>query len=173
VVAEVSMTVVLLIAAGLLLRSYAELSAVEIGFPAEGLLVAETPLSPARYADSPRRPDFVASVLGRLEGMPGVRSAGYVNYLPLTFPGGKAFFLVEGRPAPTPQDVSSQMAVNRVVSPRYLATLGVPLLRGRHFDERDGTESPPAVIIKKRWREGSGARRTPSAAGSGSAPRRR
>ena len=146
VVAEVTMTVVLLVAAALLLRSYAELTAVDIGFRAEGVLVAETPLSPAKYGDPSRRSAFTAQVVERLESLPGVRSAGFVNYLPLTFPGGRSAFLIEGRPAPAP-DRPALMAVNRAVSARYLSTLGVPLLRGRHFDARDRADSTPSVII--------------------------
>ena len=89
------MTVVLLVAAGLLLRSYSELRVVDVGFPADGLLVAETPLAPSRYGDVQRRGRFVADVLQRLDGLPGVESAGYVNYLPLTFPGGRSGFQID------------------------------------------------------------------------------
>ena len=147
VVAEVALTVVLLTAAGLLLRSYSQLSVVDIGFPAGGLLVGETPLSPLRYRGTPRRAQFVADVLQRFETLPGVESAGYVNYLPMTFPGGRNGFAIEGRPAPTPTQVPRQLAINRAITPDYLRTLGVPLRRGRYFDQRDGPDAPGVVII--------------------------
>jgi predicted permease len=147
VVAEVALTVVLLTAAGLLLRSYSQLSVVDIGFPARGLLVGETPLAPSRYRGTPRRAQFVADVLQRLQALPGVESAGYVNYLPMTFPGGFNGFAIEGRPAPTATQVPRQMAINRAITPDYLRTLGVPVRRGRYFEERDGADAPGVVII--------------------------
>jgi predicted permease len=167
VVTEVALTVVLLIAAALLLRSYATLSRVEMGFPRGGLLVAETPLAPARYGDSARRVQFVAAVLERIERTPGVVSAGYVNYLPLTFPGGRIGFLIEGRQLPPavtgfaaggPAQSQGareprQLAVNRAISPEYLATLGVPLLQGRHFDARDRVGAPMTAIINRTMAE--------------------
>jgi predicted permease len=86
-------------------------------------------------------------VLDRIEQQPGVVSAGYVNYLPMTFPGGRAGFAIEGRPAPRIEQ--RQVGVNRAISPGYLATLGVPLLRGRHIDERDRAGAPPVVVINE------------------------
>jgi putative ABC transport system permease protein len=149
VVAEVSMSVVLLVAAGLLLRSFVALSSVDIGFSPQGLVVAETPLSPATYGSSSRRLDLVTRVVERVRSLPGIVSAGYVNYPPLTFPGGRSAFFLEGRPEPPPEEMSRQMAVNRAVSAGYLPALGVPLRHGRHFDDRDRAGATPAVIINE------------------------
>jgi predicted permease len=146
VVVEVAMTMVLLISAGLLLRSYQKLGAVNIGFPVHGLVVAETPLSSRRYAGAARREAFVDAVLERVRSQPGVTAAGYVSHSPLSFPGGRQGIAVDGRPSPPPGQLPP-MAVNRSISPGYLEALGVPLLRGRHIDARDGSTTPPVVVI--------------------------
>jgi len=147
IVGEVSLTFILLIAGALLLRSYTRLSDTNPGLRPQGLVVAETPLSSSRYGTMARRSDLVARVLERIEQQPGVVSAGYVNYAPMTFPGGRAGFAIEGRPAPTVDE--RRVAINRAISPGYLATLGVPLLRGRHIEQRDGPASPPVVVINE------------------------
>jgi len=148
-VAEVAMTVVLLVAAGLLLRSYAAVESVELGFPSQGLLVAETPMSPSRYGEGPRRAALVSAVLDRVGQLPGVVSAGYVNYLPLVFKGGRVGFTIDGRPTPAPGQFPQQIASDRAVSPDYFRTMGIPLVAGRHFDERDGQGAPLAVMINQ------------------------
>jgi putative ABC transport system permease protein len=148
VVGEVAMTMVLLISAGLLLRSYQKLSAVNIGFPVHDLIVAETPLSSRRYARGARRDAFVGAVLQRVRSQPGVTAAGYVSHSPLSFPGGRQGIAIDGRPAPPPGQLPP-MAINRSISPGYLQALGVPLLRGRHIDERDGAATPRIVVINE------------------------
>ena len=150
VVAEVTLTVVLLVAAGLLLRSYAHVLAIDPGFQPENLLIAETILSPAKYATFERRLAFYDRALERVNALPGVSAAAYVNYPPLVFKGGRALFTIEGRPAPAPEDFTRYIASDRVVSEAYFSTLRVPLIRGRQFDQRDGPDAPLAVIINEK-----------------------
>ena len=147
VVAEIAFTVVLLAAAGLLLRSYATVLAVDPGFRADHLLVAETVLSPTQYADPAARSDFYRRVLERVRALPGVAAAGYASFPPLTIRGGKAYVRVEGQPAPRPEDTQKQIVSDRVVTPGYLETLGVPLLRGRPLDARDDANAPLVALI--------------------------
>jgi putative ABC transport system permease protein len=149
VVVEMTLTVLLLVGAGLLLQSYWRLRQVDPGFRSDGLLTVETVLSPSKYAEGSRREAFVQEVLERVRALPGVVSSGYVNYLPLTIKGGSIVFSIDGRPIPPPGQLPTQTANNRAASADYLRTMGIPLLRGRLFDARDGAEAPPVVVINE------------------------
>jgi putative ABC transport system permease protein len=151
VVAEISLTIVLLVAAGLLLRSYANVLAVPPGFQTSRLLIAETVLSPSKYGEVAARSAFYGRVLDRVRALPGVTAAGYVNYPPLTFKGGRGYFSIEGEPPPQPEDVVRHLAIDRSISPGYLQTLGVPLVQGRYLDERDADGAPVAVIVNQKY----------------------
>ena len=156
VVAELSLTVVLVVAAGLLLRSYANVLAVDPGFTPGNLLVVETALPPSKYENTQRRRAFHSAVLQRLAETPGVTAAGFANFPPLTFKGGRAFITAEGQPPPPPGAGSRNMAINRVSSPGYFGALGTPLLRGRDFDARDADSRLPVAIVNqamadRRW----------------------
>lgn len=149
VVAEMTLTVVLLVAAGLLLRSYSAVLATDPGFEPRGLLLAETVLSPTDYAAHSERVRFTTEVLRRLKSVPGVRNASFTNYPPLIFKGGRITIAIEGRPAPTPENFIRFITSGRSVSADYFTTLGVPLLRGRVFDERDDANAPGTVVINQ------------------------
>jgi len=149
VVGEITSTVVLLVAAGLLLRSYAEVLAVDPGFQPRNLLVGETVLPPVRYSAQPSRTAFYRGVLERVHRIPGVAAAGYVNYPPLTLKEGRGYLTIEGQPPPPLEHRARQVVSWRVSSPRYLVALGVPLVRGRHLGERDGPDAPPAVVVNE------------------------
>jgi putative ABC transport system permease protein len=156
VVGEIALTVVLLAGAGLLLRSYQAVLAVDPGFDAERLLVAETVLAPTTYANPADRDAFYRRVLERVTALPGVASAGYTNYAPLAFKGGQTLVQAEGQPPPEPTEVVRNTAMNRSASPGYLETLGVPLISGRLFDERDTRDGARTVVInqslaRQRW----------------------
>ena len=151
VVAEISLTIMLLVAAGLLLRSYANVLAVPPGFQPSGLLIAETLLSPQKYDTLAARSAFYNSVLDRVRALPTVTSAGYVNYPPLTFKGGRSSYLIEGEPPLRPEDIVRHMALNRSITPGYLETLGVPLVRGRHLDPRDHEGAPLTVVVNEQF----------------------
>jgi putative ABC transport system permease protein len=149
VVAEIALTVVLLAGAGLLLRSYVAVLSVDPGFDAEGVLVAETVLPAARYPAPADRDAFYRRVLERVRSLPGVENAGYTSYAPLMFRGGRALVLVEGRPRPEPSEIPSSLASNRSASSGYLETLGVQLVRGRFFDERDTRDGVRVAVINE------------------------
>ncbi len=149
VAAEIALTVVLLAGAGLLLRSYQAVLAVDPGYDADGLLLAETALAPARYANPADRNAFYREVLERVAALPGVDGAGYTSYAPLMFDGGRAMVLVEGRPRPEGSEISRSLALNRAVSPGYFAALGVPLVSGRFLDERDALAADRTVVINE------------------------
>ncbi|RPI61081.1 MAG: FtsX-like permease family protein, partial [Lysobacterales bacterium] len=149
VVAEIALTVVLLAGAGLLLRSYAAVLAVDPGFEAEGLLLAETVLPDARYSNAPDRDAFYKRVLENVRELPGVESAGYTSYAPLSFRGGRALVLVEGRPRPEGSAISQNIVANRSASPGYFETLGVGLMSGRLFDDRDVRDGARVAVINE------------------------
>jgi putative ABC transport system permease protein len=149
VVAEMTLTVVLLAAAGLLLRSYAAVLAVDPGFRPDHLLVVETGLSSTKYSEPARRSDFYDRVRERVTALPGVTSAGFVNIPPLVSKGGRIFIAVEGQPAPRTEELSRNIVANRVAGSGYLETLGAPLIRGRLFDARDNRDSALSVVINQ------------------------
>jgi len=149
VVAEVALTVVLLAGAGLLLRSYAAVLAVDPGFDAEGVLLVDTPLSPGRYPDAADRDAFYQRVLERVRALPGVESAGYTNFAPLVVKGLRSITVVEGRPRPTEAEMFRTVAQDRGISPGYLETLRVPLVSGRAIDARDTRDATPVALVNE------------------------
>ncbi len=143
VVSEVALTVVLLIGAGLLIRSFERLAAVPAGFSAEHVLSARLSLPQGRYSDAAGRARFVARVLERLRAAPGVLSAGVISRLPL-LPGNSTRSLdIKGR-ASNDNDLAPDYLV---ASPEYFRSMGIRLLRGRMFTDRDDARAPAVVLI--------------------------
>ncbi len=145
-VAEVSLSLVLLIAVGLLLTSFARLQQVKPGFEPGGVLTAELALPPTRY-DWQKLVAFYEQLYQRLSTLPGSTSAALTDRVPLTGGQTPAPVAIVGRPIPP---LSERAQANRhLVSPRYFATLGIPLLAGRDFDERDSSRVPHVVIVNE------------------------
>jgi predicted permease len=145
-VAEVSLSLMLLIAAGLLLTSFARLQQVEAGFEPEGVFTAQIVLPPQRY-DRDRLVAFYEQLDQRLAVLPGSTSAALTDRLPLTGAQTPAPVAVVGRPVPP---MSERPHANRhLVSPRYFGTLGIPIRRGRDFDERDSARVPHVAIVNE------------------------
>lgn len=153
VVAEITLTVVLLAAAGLLLRSYTHVLAVDPGFQPDHLLIVETALPATKYAELANRSAFYEDVLERVRALPGVAGAGYANYAPLLFKGGRVAVSIEGGPAVTAENIMQHIVSDRVVTAGYLETLGVPVLGGRLFDARDTATAPLTAVINQRMAE--------------------
>jgi predicted permease len=103
--------------------------------------------SDSRYRDFTARLRFYRSVLDRVTAIPGVISAGYTTFLPLTNAGGTSGFIIEGAPPPPPGQVND--ANHRVISADYLKTIGVQLRAGRFFRDSDGPDAPPVAIINE------------------------
>jgi putative ABC transport system permease protein len=149
VVVEVALSLVLLVGAGLMIRSFLRLQQVDPGFNVDNLLTFDLIAPRARYPEDANVADFYQRVVARLKETPGVQSAAASSALPL---GGGGFylgraFLLEGTPAP-PNGEEYEGQWN-VVSPGYFDTLGIRLLRGRDFTERDTADSTPVMIINK------------------------
>src|SRR5262245_33889820 len=146
-IAEVALAVVLLIGAGLLIRSFANLLNVEPGFRAANLLTCRLTLPSPRYDDDARRAQFQVQVLQRLVESPGVESVGAINHLPMTDFDFGVWLQVEGRPGDRSQRKPSTPL--GLVNQDYFRTLEIPLRMGRIFDERDTAESPRVVILSE------------------------
>jgi putative ABC transport system permease protein len=147
VVAEVALALVLLISAGLMIKSFLKLQSVNPGFNSQNLLTVKLLLPGSKYGEDHQRVAFFRQLLSRIESLPGVRSAGAVSFLPFTSLGSATSFTIEGRPAP-PAGEKHTLDV-RVCDPNYFRTMGIPLLRGRNFTEKEATEVSHVVIINE------------------------
>lgn len=147
VMSEIALAVVLLVGAGLMMKSLVRLLQANVGFKTQNLLTMTVLLPASKYGtDVPKRVSFVEQMKDRVQSLPGVASAGTVNILPLV-PGNTTRFYVEGDPIPVPgQETECNI---RTVNDTYFQTLGVPLLAGRMFDERDKPDGPGVAIIGK------------------------
>jgi predicted permease len=147
-VAEVSLSLVLLIAAGLLVTSFARLQAVQPGFQPEGVFTAQLALPPQRYSGD-ALVTFYERLFERLAALPTGSTAALTDRVPLTGGQTPAPVAVVGRPLPP---MSERAQANRhLVSPRYFETLGIPLRVGRDFDERDNARMPHVAIINEKF----------------------
>jgi predicted permease len=145
-VAEVSLSLVLLIAAGLLVTSFARLQAVQPGFQPDGVFTAQLALPPQRYAGE-ALVTFYQRFFERLAALPAGSVAALTDRVPLTGGQTPAPVAVVGRPLPP---MSERAQANRhLVSPRYFETLRIPLRAGRDFDERDSALMPHVAIINE------------------------
>ena len=146
VVAEVAVSLVLLIGAGLLINSFLRLRHVDPGFRTDNLLTMSVVLPEQKYPDQARRSAFYDEMIRRVEALPGVRAAAVTNWIPLVSQGDSVGVSVEGRPDPAPGQ-RRPVVVTRVVSPHYFRAMGIQLLRGRDFDERQDRVDSPAVVV--------------------------
>jgi len=144
VAAEIAMAMLLLVGAGLLLRSFSRLQEVPPGFQADHLLVADLPLSLTAYSKPQQRFEFFDRLVERAKSLPGVRSAGAASFLPVSGGGSALHFNVSGRPPKSPHDYI--VTGYRTITPNYFETLGMPLVQGRFFTAAD-TEKAPAVVV--------------------------
>ena len=145
VVAEVSLSLVLLVGAGLMIRSFQLLREVNPGFESQGVVTMAAAVSRAKFSGPLEEVSFFERVLDRVRTLPGVVSAGVVDDIPLGSGGSHQPIQVEGRPVVA---MSEQPEVDvRVISPGYLNALRVPVLRGRDFDRTDAAGRPAATLI--------------------------
>ena len=142
---EVGLTVVLLVGAGLMLKSYERLRTTKLGAITENVLTMHLDLPQARYAERPQRLGFFETLLGRVRGLPGVQFAGFTTAAPGEGYYGDNGFLIQEHPPLPPGTM--QFAIHRWVDPAYFETLGIPFLRGRTFDENQRLDSANQVIL--------------------------
>jgi predicted permease len=148
VIAEVAVSFVLLIGAGLLISSFVHLRNLDPGFRADHLLTAKIDLPELKYPDKEHRIPFFDDVIRRVSALPGVQSAAIAGNLPLTYNGDSMYIGVEGIPDPPPDQ--QRDVIYRAIGPGYFSTMGIQLLKGRDFTEQDTTETGYAVVVSEK-----------------------
>jgi predicted permease len=146
VVLQVAATLVLLVGAGLMLRTLANLNAIELGFDPNNLLTMQVALPETRYAQPAQRVAFFERVVREIRALPGVHGAAFASTLPFQATGNTRFFGVEGRQN-LPGDVPD--ALFRVGTGEYLRTLGVTPIEGRLIDDRDSADAPLSLVVNE------------------------
>jgi putative ABC transport system permease protein len=157
VVAEIALSLILLVGAGLLVRSFISLMKINPGFNPENVMTMQIVLPAAKYKEDPQRAAFFSSLIQKAQSVPGVQQASVVNYLPLGGANSSDAYLVEGQPEPQPGNENDGRY--RVCSPEYFQTMGISVLQGRGFTADDKAGATPVVIVnetlaKKHWPNG-------------------
>jgi putative ABC transport system permease protein len=148
VIAEVAVSFILLIGAGLLINSFLHLRNLDPGFRVDHLLALNVDLSEVKYPDNARRTAFFDEIVRRVQALPGVRSVAVAGNLPFTYNGDSMGIAVEGIPDPSPDEWPD--VIYRAVGPGYFGTMGIPLLRGRDFNEHDTMSSTMTVVVSEK-----------------------
>jgi predicted permease len=145
VVSEVALSLVLLIGAGLMVRSLWELRSVQPGFDPNNVVTMSIPLSANRFPSPSGQINFFQDVLQRVRALPGVDSAGMIDSLPLGGGGSHQPFSIEGRPV-LPMSEQPEVDV-RLITPGYLSAMRVPVIRGRNFSDADAADRQGTTLI--------------------------
>jgi predicted permease len=151
ILAEVTLSVVLLISAGLLLRALLRVQSVDPGFRSEGVLTLQTALPWPKYQVTAKRVAFYRRVLSEIQALPGVRDAGYISYLPMTMTGGIWPVNIDGK---TLDRSDGHTASLRFITPGFFSALRIPLQAGRNISESDAGDKLMVAVVS-----GSFARR--------------
>ena len=145
VVSEVSLSLVLLVGAGLMVKGFRTLLIHDMGFDHGHVLTFHVELPAAKYRDKDRIRGYYEQVLGNIAAMPGVESVACVTSLPSGWSWNWMEYTPEGRPSTRPGERPS--AISQVVSPAFFSALRIPLRQGRLFSEQDGPYAPPVAVI--------------------------
>lgn len=145
VVAEIALALAVLVGAGLLVKSFMRVQEVNPGFNPQGLLTMSVSLPDFKYGEAPQRANFYKQLIHDVSALPGVQSAGAVSVLPLSGQGSSGSFRIEGRDVPRGQ--SPPHGARWAATPDYFKTMGIPIIRGRYFEERDTADGKQVVII--------------------------
>jgi putative ABC transport system permease protein len=147
VVAEISLSLMLLAGAGLLMKDFLAILRTNPGFNADNVLTMGMMLPAAKYKEGEQLRAFYDELMRRARSLPGVESAALINHLPLSGSNSSSSFLVEGVPDPPPgQDFEGR---HRVCTPDYFKTMGITVVRGRSFTEADTADSRRVVIVNE------------------------
>ena len=145
VVAEIAISLVLLVGSGLLIRSFLALNRVNAGFDDRNLLTFDVSLSSKEFAEAPKVRRFFKQLLERIEALQGVQSAATTALLPLSGNDSENQFFITNRPRPSPSELP--LAMSYITSPGYLSAMKIPLLHGRFMEESDQLTSIPVMVI--------------------------
>jgi predicted permease len=147
VVVELALAVVLMLGAGLLVRSFNKLMAVDLGFDRENVLTFRVSLPRSKYPKPAQTAAFHKDLMQRLNALPGMQTAGMINHSPLAGHGLIAFIGIEGQP-PLDRKKDPPIGIG-VVDDEYFKTLKIPLLSGRQYDARDGADGQKVAIVNQ------------------------
>jgi putative ABC transport system permease protein len=147
VVSEVALSLMLLVGAGLMIRSFQKLQGVNPGFDAGNVLTMNAMVSRAKFSTPQQQINFFERVLQRIRTLPGVESAGVIDDLPLDNGGSHQPIAIEGRPV-VPMSEQPEVDV-RLISPGYMSALHVPILRGRDISDADSAGRPDVILISE------------------------
>jgi putative ABC transport system permease protein len=148
VATEIACSIVLLSLAGLLARSFAKLQDLDVGFERKHVLTARLSLPPGRYNDAAALARFAQDLRDRVRGVPGVTEVATSHSLPFSGVLSTVDFTIEGKPLPRREEIPELNY--HMVSPGLFRTLGIRLLAGREFDERDGAGAPAVIIVSQK-----------------------
>ena len=148
VVAQVALSLMLLVSSGLMIKSLMRLQAVDPGFDPNSVLSVSISLPRAKYSEAPKTIDFFQQLLVRVRQLPGVRAAGASSTPPFSGLGSATGFDIEGRPAPASKTDRPGTDV-RVIDQDYFRTMSIPLLKGRTFTDREVVQQSHVVIISE------------------------
>lgn len=148
VIAEVAVSFILLIGAGLLINSFMHLRNLDPGFRVDHLLTLNIDLSETKYPDNPKRTAFFDEVVRRVQALPGVRSVAVAGNLPFTYNGDSMPIGAEGIPDPPPDQRPD--VIFRAIGPGYFSTMGIPLVSGRDFNDQDTLDTTLTVIVSEK-----------------------
>ena len=147
VASEVALALVLLVGAGLMMRSFAALQRIDPGWDPRNVLTMVVSVGGTKQAEPDRRAVFYGELLARVRAVPGVRAAGLINHLPIAGDIWGLPYAVGGRPRPLRGE--SPVAAYRVVFPGYFRAMRIPLLRGRDVAESDGPSAAEVVVVNE------------------------
>jgi putative ABC transport system permease protein len=147
IVLEVAVSLVLLVGAGLLVKSFVNLRNTNPGFDPRRVMTASVSLPEIKYAKNEQLIEFYREAVGRAARLPGVDGAAAIMPLPLSNNGINVTFTVEGQPDPGPG--ARPVSAARVITPDYLRVMGIPVLRGRAFDEHDNADAPKVLLVNE------------------------
>jgi predicted permease len=148
VVAEISLAMLLAVGAGLMLRSFDRLLAVDPGFDTPHVVTMHLFTSPGKYGDFKKRSQYMHRILSEVRTVPGVESAGSAHFLPLTGAESDSCF-APGTSHEEPNPAKSPDARFLIISPGYFKTMGTHILSGRDFDEHDQFGSPSVIVVNQ------------------------
>ena len=156
VIAAITASVVLLVSSGLMVRALWRVQQVDPGFRSDNVLTMRTALPPTKYNSTERRQQFYERVLNETRALPGVSSAAFISFLPMTMRGGIWPVILDfGRLTPeqreswAPDPSETRMASLRFVTPGFFTTLGIPILRGRDLSDADSVDAPWVAVVSE------------------------
>ncbi len=149
VISEIALSLVLLVGAGLMIRSFVHLIRSDLGVKPENVLTMELSIPRLKYPEEQQRVNFYQQLVERIQNLPGVQKAGAINFIPMGRSNTSSNFKIAGQPEP-PKGREPH-ADHQIVTPQYFEAIGTPILKGRAFTAQDKKDSPPVIVINERF----------------------